>query len=86
MALKDIVGQGKALDVLRGFIERDRIPHALLFAGDEGIGKRLAAQNFAKAINCLKTEDSDLFSGTGTEGADQQDADEADACDRCVSC
>ncbi len=86
MALKDIVGQGKALDVLRGFIERDRIPHALLFAGDEGIGKRLAAQNFAKAINCLKTEDSDLFSCAGKEGVDQQDAEDADACDRCASC
>ncbi|MBI5055823.1 MAG: DNA polymerase III subunit delta' [Nitrospirae bacterium] len=56
MALKDIIGQEKALGILRGCIEKNRIPHALLFAGDEGIGKRLTAINFAKALNCQGKE------------------------------
>jgi DNA polymerase-3 subunit delta' len=54
MALKDIIGQENAINILQGCIAKKRIPHALLFAGDEGIGKRLTAINFAKALNCRK--------------------------------
>ena len=53
MALNDIVGQERALRILFGMLRRDRVPSALLFSGDAGIGKRLAAVNYAKAINCL---------------------------------
>ena len=62
MALKDIIGQERAINILKGCIARERVPHALLFAGDEGIGKRLAAVNFAKALNCLG-------SGGGDQGS-----------------
>jgi len=54
MALKDIIGQENAINILQGCIAKKRIPHALLFVGDEGIGKRLTAINFAKALNCQK--------------------------------
>ena len=53
MALNDIVGQERALRMLFGMLRRDRVPSALLFSGDTGVGKRLAAVNYAKAINCL---------------------------------
>ncbi|RJQ24063.1 MAG: hypothetical protein C4560_00280 [Nitrospiraceae bacterium] len=56
MALKDVIGQEKAINILCGRIAKDRVPHALLFAGDEGIGKRLAAMNFAKTLNCQGKE------------------------------
>ncbi len=59
MALKDIAGQERALKILFGMLRRDRVPSALLFSGDTGIGKRLAAVNYAKAINCLAPVDSD---------------------------
>jgi len=59
MALKDIVGQERALKILFGMLKRDRVPSALLFSGDTGIGKRLAAVNYAKAINCLEPVDLD---------------------------
>ena len=59
MALNDIVGQEKALKILFGMLRRDRVPSALLFSGDTGIGKRLAAVNYAKAINCLEPADLD---------------------------
>ncbi|MBI4843347.1 MAG: hypothetical protein HY809_03355 [Nitrospirae bacterium] len=52
MAFKDIIGQENALNILKGLIAKGRVPHALLFAGEEGIGKKLAAINFAKALNC----------------------------------
>lgn len=54
MALKDIIGQENAIKILQGCIAKNRIPHALFFAGDEGIGKRLTAINFAKTLNCRK--------------------------------
>ena len=53
MSLKNIIGQDKALRILFGTLSRDRVPSAMLFSGDMGIGKRLAAVNFAKAVNCL---------------------------------
>ncbi len=59
MALNDIVGQERALKILFGMLKRDRVPSALLFAGDTGIGKRLTAVNYAKAINCLEPADLD---------------------------
>lgn len=83
MSLRDIIGQDRALNILRGCIERDRVPHALLFAGDEGIGKRLAAVNFAKALNCGGGSEDDLFAAVGEENDSDQDI---DACDRCPSC
>ena len=52
MALKDIIGQEKAINILKGCISRERIPHALLFAGDEGIGKMRAESPFEKCDRC----------------------------------
>src|SRR5208283_1454466 len=59
MALKEIAGQEKALRILFGMLKRNRVPSAMLLSGDTGIGKRLAAVNFAKAVNCLKPADFD---------------------------
>jgi DNA polymerase-3 subunit delta' len=59
MALNDIVGQERALRILLGMLRRDRVPSALLFSGDTGIGKRLTAVNYAKAINCLEPANFD---------------------------
>lgn len=86
MMLKDIVGQERALHILRGFLKTRRIPHALLFAGDDGIGKRLTALMFAKALNCRKAEttESEVLNAIGTESAGCQG--QFDACDECPSC
>ncbi|MGD0282262.1 MAG: DNA polymerase III subunit delta' [Dissulfurispiraceae bacterium] len=59
MALRHIAGQEKALRILFGMLKRSRVPSAMLFSGDTGIGKRLAAVNYAKALNCLKPADFD---------------------------
>jgi DNA polymerase-3 subunit delta' len=91
MALEDIIGQERAITILRGFQLRKRVPHALLFAGDEGIGKKLAAINFAKALNCRGAGigvqvgiDSKRGSGFGEQDAKLQT--QTDACDQCPSC
>ncbi|GBE41100.1 DNA polymerase III subunit tau [bacterium BMS3Bbin09] len=84
MALKDIIGQEKALNILKGCINKERIPHAIFFAGDEGIGKKLTAINFAKTLNCTGTSDGpDLFADVPAE---QDTAVFKDACGKCSSC
>ena len=52
MAFSDIYGHEKQVLVLQQAMRRNRIPHAYLFYGMSGIGKRSAALVFAKALNC----------------------------------
>jgi DNA polymerase-3 subunit delta' len=47
-----INNQEKAVNRLNGFIQSGNIPHALLFTGIEGIGKKKTALAFAMALNC----------------------------------
>ncbi|MBI5681826.1 MAG: DNA polymerase III subunit delta' [Deltaproteobacteria bacterium] len=54
MPFTDIIGHEKEIEILKNGILQNRVPHALIFAGQEGIGKRLTAIAFAKALNCLK--------------------------------
>ncbi|MDZ4383510.1 MAG: hypothetical protein U0937_02595, partial [Thermodesulfovibrionia bacterium] len=84
MALKDIIGQERAIEILRGCIKRNRVAHAYIFAGDEGIGKKLTAINFAKALNCQKpvtSKNKDLSLVTRHSSLI-----EIDCCDGCSSC
>jgi len=53
MLFKDIFGHERQIALLKGFMAQDRLPHALLFHGMEGIGKKTTALVFAKALNCL---------------------------------
>jgi DNA polymerase III subunit delta' len=72
MALRDIIGQDRSINILIKTTQRGRLPSSYLFAGESGIGKKLAAVNLAKVINCLNASNRD------TEGID--------ACDECPSC
>ncbi len=66
----DILGQEKAVCYLQKLVREGRTPGALLFCGPEGIGKRKAALEFAKALNC-----EDYFARQSGE-----------ACGACPSC
>ncbi|MGI6263770.1 MAG: ATP-binding protein [Succiniclasticum sp.] len=48
-----ITGHEENKEFLRRLLQRDRRPHSLLFHGPEGMGKRLLALEFAKALLCL---------------------------------
>lgn len=48
-----IVGQEKPIQILKNLISSGKVGHAYLFMGREGIGKKLVAISFAKAVNCL---------------------------------
>jgi DNA polymerase-3 subunit delta' len=52
MTFSDIYGQEGPIDVLKRAVEKRRVPHAFLFYGAEGVGKRTTALVFAKALNC----------------------------------
>ena len=56
MAFRDVVGNERAVQIIRKEIERKRVYPAYLFVGMGGIGKKLVAMNMAKALNCLETE------------------------------
>lgn len=55
MPFKDIIGQGRAVNMLIGAMRMGRVASSYLFQGESGIGKRLTALNFVKALNCLKS-------------------------------
>ena len=45
-----VVGHQAAIARIRRMIEQDRLPHALLFSGPEGIGKRMVAEIMAAQL------------------------------------
>lgn len=49
----ELVGQQRPVRVLAGILAKREIPHAFLFTGIDGVGKRTAAMLFAMALNCL---------------------------------
>jgi len=55
--LDSIVGQSAAIELLTRMIARDRVPHALLFQGAEGIGKATTARAFAWTLLCSSADE-----------------------------
>ena len=47
-----LVGNERAKETLRRMLGQGRVPGALLFAGEEGLGKRSFALELARALNC----------------------------------
>lgn len=71
MSIKDIYCQNKAVSALQRALATDRVAHAYIFAGAEGIGKFKTAFELAKLLLCKnRTEYNGFF----------------DSCDRCDSC
>lgn len=54
MSMASVIGHNLPKQILKGFLQKQSSPHALLFAGDAGIGKFTMALNYAKALNCLR--------------------------------
>ena len=71
MAFNDIIGQEKAKKILEGQLKSGRIAHAYLLLGQDGIGRKKTAVEFAKTLNCVKNISAKRFEP---------------ACGRCVSC
>jgi DNA polymerase-3 subunit delta' len=53
MAFKDVLGHSKPITLLQRAIRNGKVVNSYLFLGNEGIGKKIVALQFAKALNCL---------------------------------
>ena len=71
MSIKEIFCQDKAVSILRKSFARDRVAHAYIFAGSEGVGKFRTAGEFAKLLLCKEPV---------------KDGDFSDSCGQCESC
>lgn len=57
MVFNDIVGQQGIIKNIRNAIKDNRVAHAYLFCGPDGVGKSITASIFASALNCQKRGD-----------------------------
>ena len=71
MSLKDIFCQDRAIRILQRAYAADRVAHAYIFAGPEGVGKFTTARQFAKLLLCKSPVIEPDF---------------ADSCGECESC
>jgi DNA polymerase III subunit delta' len=54
MPFRDIIGHRALVALLSRAIDRGTLPQSLIFAGPDGVGKRLTALAVAQAHNCLR--------------------------------
>ncbi|MFP4543864.1 MAG: DNA polymerase III subunit gamma/tau [Candidatus Kapaibacterium sp.] len=55
----DVIGQDHITRTLKNAIEANRVHHAYLFSGPRGVGKTTAARIYARAVNCLNSQDAE---------------------------
>ena len=67
---ENILGNQKTKEILERTIISNRASHSYMFIGKEGIGKKIIAQDFAKAILCL----------------DKDEHNQTTYCNKCKSC
>jgi DNA polymerase III subunit delta' len=83
MPFREIRGHRPLLQLLERAVAHGTLPPSLIFAGPEGVGKRLTATALAQALNCQAT-------GEGRQKAEgkRQAEGEAtfDACGECTAC
>lgn len=63
--LANVVGHDPRMEILREARRRDRIAHAFLFEGPEGVGKHTAGQGFASALLCSQPIEGDACGRCG---------------------
>ena len=81
MAFRDIAGHRGLVQLISRAVDRATLPPSLLFAGPEGVGKRLAATALAQALNC-----ADPVRGPRPRVSGAGAALPLDACGRCSAC
>ncbi|MBN1622504.1 MAG: DNA polymerase III subunit delta' [Endomicrobiales bacterium] len=70
MSFSNIINQQKAKDIITGQLKSGKIPHAYLFLGQDGVGRKRFALELSKILNCHNRVDSNS----------------TQACDTCISC
>ena len=75
MPFRDITGHQRILGLIARAAVRGSLPPSLIFAGPEGVGKRMAAVSLAQLLNCLSPI-----------AVANSSAESLDACGVCSSC
>jgi DNA polymerase III subunit delta' len=83
MILSDILSQDKAIETLQRAFAAQKIPHAYIFAGAQGVGKFTAARCWAKLLLCRSPVK--LVRHSFSEGGMNDFADSCGKCDSCQS-
>ena len=84
MPFRDIAGHHHLFELVSGAAVRGSLPPSLVFAGPDGVGKRMAAVALAQLLNCLAPVD--LPAADGRRSPDGGDLTFRDACGACASC
>ena len=80
MSFAEVRFQPAAVRMLRAAVAGDRVAHAYVFVGPRGVGKGLAAREFAKLLMCESPRGQTARSGEPGR------AETVDPCDRCEHC
>lgn len=59
MPWSDVLAQDRVVDALRRAMLSDRVAHAYLLHGPDGVGKRAVALRFAQALQCTRPQEGD---------------------------
>jgi DNA polymerase-3 subunit delta' len=84
--LSQLRAQETARTTVERAIERDRVHHAYLFCGPNGVGKELAAFGLAQALVCERRSASDAGDQAGLFGGGAPSASSGVACGECSAC
>jgi DNA polymerase III subunit delta' len=102
MSFRDIAGHRHVIELVAGAATRGSLPPCLIFAGPEGVGKRLVALALAQLVNCptpieagtsQPSSGPDLFAASELRSSDMVGTSKLgldvmgnDACGVCASC
>jgi len=94
MAFRHVTGHRPVLELLARAVSRGSVPPTLIFAGPDGVGKRLTAIALAQALNCENPQpygihDSEIGGqpiSVGKDVGDQPTSLGKDACGTCGPC
>lgn len=76
MRFLDLPGQAAAVAAVKGMLAEDRLPHALLLTGPEGVGKLPLAQALSQRLLCHHPDTQPGLLGTPSH----------DSCGQCPAC
>lgn len=80
MPFSDVLHQDRPQVMLQRLLQSGRIPHAILFAGPDGVGKEMLATRLAAVLLCRQPRD--VAAAVKSDGLDRW----RDACGRCPDC
>lgn len=83
LSFESLKGQDSAVSYLMASLRNNRVSHAYIFSGPDGVGKCLAAINFAKALNCLSPVSGSPCDPSAGSGSHPEPV---EGCDQCSSC